>query len=153
MARSLASWLFIRRWRLLAAALTIGLGLASRAFLHGPAAKITGVALYATLIYWLVRAFVPSSDRTEQPQASSLAAPALIALAISWGVEFLQLTPLPARLSAMHPVLRLIFGEVFSVTDLIWYALGVSAGVLIELSLRAATRRAPASRLPRVDNH
>lgn len=150
MPRSLATRLLSRRWPLTAAALTIALGLASRAFLHGPAAKITGVALYATLIYWLVRTVIPRSDRAEQPQASSpaapdVAAPALVALAISWGIEFLQLTPIPARLSAMHPVLRLIFGEVFSVTDLIWYALGVTAGVLIELSLRAATRRAPST--------
>lgn len=141
MTRSLASWLFTRRWLLLAAALTIALGLASRAYLHGLPAKIMGVALYATLVYWLVRTIVPRCDRTNPTDDRSLAPSAGIALAISWGIELLQLTPIPAVLSAAHPVLRLIFGEVFSAADLIWYALGVAAGVLIELSLAAPGRR------------
>lgn len=126
-----------RRWLLLAAALTIAIGLASRAFLHGSPAKITGVALYATLVYWLVRAAFPRAelaDASHPPSRLSVfIAPAAVSLAISWGVEFLQLTPLSARLSAVHPVLRLVFGEVFSATDLIWYAIGVVAGVLVDV--------------------
>lgn len=143
MTRSLVRRLVARRWLLLAAALTIALGLASRAFLHGPPAKVIGVALYATLVYWLVRAAYPRPSHADAlgppsrlpTRASALAIPAALALATSWGVEFLQLTPIPATLSAMHPVLRLIFGEVFNTTDLIWYALGVAAGVVIELCL------------------
>lgn len=138
-----------RRWLVLAAALTIALGLASRAFLHGAPAKITGVALYATLVYWLVRAAFPRVECADMsrppsrfsPRASGFIAPAAVALAISWGVEFLQLTPISARLSAVHPVLRLIFGEVFSTTDLIWYAIGVVAGVLVD----ACVQRRPSS--------
>ena len=154
MPRSLASWLLARHWPLLAATLTIALGLASRAFLHGPPAKITGVALYATLIYCLVRAAQPRptpsppssiTPATSPPHAAehrqSPFRASMWALAISWGVEFLQLTPLPSTLSAMHPVLRLVFGEVFSPIDLIWYAIGVALGLAIELGARAAIRR------------
>lgn len=151
MTRSVASWLFTRRWLLFAAALTIALGLASRAFLHGPPAKIMGVALYATLVYWLVRTALPRGDRGIPSRASSLVAPAVVALAISWAVESLQLTPVPAKLSAIHPILRHVFGEVFNATDLIWYSIGVVAGTLIELSLRAAIRRAPANPRPGAD--
>ncbi len=144
MTRSLVKWLMARRWLLLAAALTVALGLASRALLHGPPAKVIGVALYATLIYWLVRAAYPrpshadASGTSSRPptRALSFAIPASLALAISWAVEFLQLTPISAKLSATHPVLRLIFGEVFSTTDLIWYALGVAAGVLIDFIIQ-----------------
>ena len=146
MAPSLASWLTSRRWLFLAAALTIAIGLASRAFLHGAPAKITGVALYATLVYLLVRAAFPRAKRADASHPPSrlsvLIAPAAVALAISWGVEFLQLTPLSARLSAVHPVLRLVFGEVFSATDLIWYAIGVVAGVLVDVCFQRRPSRA-----------
>ncbi|MCC6230586.1 MAG: DUF2809 domain-containing protein [Phycisphaerales bacterium] len=142
MTRSFAPWLFTRRWLILAAVLTVAFGLASRALLPATPAKVAGVALYATLVYWLVRATAARRDVVGACKASALVAPAALALAISWGVEFLQLTRIPATLSALHPVLRLVFGEVFSATDLIWYAIGVVAGALLEFGVRRAGREA-----------
>jgi hypothetical protein len=52
----------------------------------------------------------------------------LWALAFSWTIELAQLTGVPRWLSAQHIVLRLIFGEVFSVFDLLASALAIVAG-------------------------
>ena len=56
---------------------------------------------------------------------------ALLALGVSWAVEFAQLSTLPAWLSSQHPLLRWIFGESFRFYDLPSYAAGVAlaAGV------------------------
>jgi len=112
----------------LRAAATLAAGLAARAVLSGWAAKILGVALWATLVAWLV-AFVSPSSRPGRA--------AIVALAISWAVELAQLTPVPAALSARHVLLRLIFGTTFSVWDLPMYG----AGVLLAWALE---RRWPA---------
>lgn len=131
-----------------AAAFTIAAGLACRSWLHGAPAKVGGVALYAALVYWLVRiAQRPAPDAARYVTTLRAAA---IALAISWGVEFLQLTPIPARISAVHPLLRLIFGEVFSTTDLLWYPIGVAAVYVVDLAAVSFARslRSPTCSCP-----
>lgn len=108
-----------------AAAVTLGAGLAARRFLDGAPAKILGVALWATLVYWLVAFCAPSWRPTRV---------ALLALAISWAVELAQLTPVPAALSARHVVLRMIFGTTFSVWDLPMYVGGVALGLGLHIA-------------------
>ena len=95
-------------------------GLAVRGLLPaGFWSKYLGVALWAALVYALVL-FV-------RPRISVWWCAGL-ALAISWTVEFAQLTPGPAWLSSKHALLRAIFGALFSVYDLPAYAAGVLAG-------------------------
>jgi hypothetical protein len=112
---------------LLAAALTVAGGLAVRSVLDGFWAKYLGVGLWAVCVYALVVAAAP---RLKPGRA------ALVALAISWAVEFFQLTPIPAKLASVHPWFRLVFGEVFGWGDLPAYA----AGVLIAALVHRATR-------------
>ena len=104
---------------LIALLLVLAAGLASRYGLSGWWAKYLGVALWATEAYALVLLLRP---------ALSVRRAAMAALAISWGVELLQLTGLSAWLSARHLLLRLAFGTTFSWYDLPAYAAGVALG-------------------------
>ena len=104
-----------------AAFVTLAAGLGARAFLDGAPAKILGVALWATLVYWLVACGAPSGRPVRV---------ALLTLAISWAVELAQLTSVPAALSARHVLLRMIFGTTFSAWDLPMYAGGVALGAV-----------------------
>jgi hypothetical protein len=92
-------------------------------------AKYGGTALYAVLVYVLVVAVLPRLR--PWPVAA-------IALALSWGVEFFQLTGVPAELSRTHVAARLVLGSTFSTADLLWYAVG--AGVCAMGHLWAAKR-------------
>ncbi|MBJ6642083.1 DUF2809 domain-containing protein [Streptomyces sp. BSE7-9] len=115
------------RTRLLAAVaalVTVGAGLGLRAVATGDVAKYGGDALYTLLILTLVVLLAPRSTPARA---------AGIALAVSWAVELLQLTGLPAELSA-----RLVLGSTFNAPDLFWYAVGACAGWL---ALRAVVRR------------
>ncbi len=112
----------------LAAAVTLASGVAARRFLDGAPAKVLGVALGATLVYWLV-AFCAPGWRPRKVAG--------VTLAISWAVEFAQLTPGPAALSARHVLLRMIFGTTFSAWDLPMYG----GGVLLGAALHAAALR------------
>jgi len=106
-----------------AAVVTLGAGLGARAFLDGAPAKILGVALWATLVYWLV-AFCAPTWRSRRV--------AVLTLGISWAVELAQITSVPAALSAKHVLLRMIFGTTFSAWDLPMYAGGVALGVVVD---------------------
>lgn len=105
----------------------IGAGLAVRAGLEGFWAKYLGVALWAACVYALVVAVAPGWRPGRV---------AVVALAISWAVEFFQLTPIPARLAGVHPWFRLVFDEVFSWGDLPAYV----AGVVVALVAHRAAR-------------
>ncbi len=119
----------IRAFAGIAAVVTIAAGLAVRRWLPwGFWSKYSGVALWSVVVYALVVIVRPRVG---------VARCALIALMLSWAVEFAQLTPAPAWLSSKHPVLRLIFGEHFSVADLPAYA----AGVLLAAIVHAWSRR------------
>jgi len=100
------------------AAVILVAGLTVRAQTGGAFAKYAGVALYAAFGYALVVCVLP---RVAPPVAGA------VALAWCWAVEFAQLTPVPAALSAHGRLLRLVFGTTFNAPDLAWYAIGIAA--------------------------
>ncbi|MBM4826815.1 DUF2809 domain-containing protein [Actinospica acidiphila] len=108
---------------------TVGAGLGLRAVATGDVAKYGGDALYTLMIVTLVVLLAPRSTPARA---------AGIALAVSWAVELLQLTGLPAELSARSTAARLVLGSTFNAPDLLWYVVGASAGWL---ALRVAVRR------------
>ena len=57
------------------------------------------------------------------------------ALAVSWGVEFLQLGEMTAELSQRSAVTRLVLGSTFNPPDLFWYAVGAAAGWLVHTAV------------------
>lgn len=123
-----------KRVRLLAAVaapVVVGAGLGLRAVAAGDVAKYGGDALYTVLIVALVLLAAP---RTTAWKAAALA------LAVSWGVEFLQLSGMPAELSRHSTAARLILGSTFNAPDLFWYAVGALAGWLVAAS-RGPSRR------------
>lgn len=119
---------------MVACLVAIGAGLACRYGLSGMAAKYVGVALWSTEVYAIARVVRPFARVSRV---------AIVTLAVSWGVEFAQLTPVPVWLSSQHVVLRLVFGTTFSVLDLPAYA----AGVGLAAAIHAATRRMRCARV------
>jgi hypothetical protein len=115
-----------------AALVVVGAGTGLRAVSEGDVAKYGGDALYTLLIFALA---VLAAPRTRPWKAAG------VALAASWGVEFLQLTDLPAELSRQSTAARLVLGSTFNAPDLLWYAVGAAAGWLVA----GRTRRARAS--------
>ncbi|MFZ3494929.1 DUF2809 domain-containing protein [Streptomyces sp. 5.8] len=112
------------RTRLAAAAavvVTVGAGLGLRAGATGNPAKYGGDALYTVLIFALIVLVLP--------RVTALRA-AAGALAVSWAVEFLQLTGVPEELSRHSTVARLVLGSTFNAPDLFWYAVGAAFGWL-----------------------
>jgi hypothetical protein len=118
----------------IAAILTIAAGVAVRHWLRwGFWSKYSGVGLWSAVVYALVVLVRPRDG---------VARCAAVALLISWSVEFAQLTPVPGWLSSKHLVLRMIFGEHFSVGDLPAYAVGV---LLAAITHRSIVRGRPSS--------
>ncbi|CAL9340681.1 DUF2809 domain-containing protein [Streptomyces sp. enrichment culture] len=110
------------RRRLVAAAaavVIVGAGLALRAVAAGEVAKYGGDALYTLLLFALVLVAAPGTAPAKA---------AAVALAVSWGVEFLQLTDVPADLARQSTAARLVLGSTFNAPDLFWYAVGAVAG-------------------------
>ncbi|WP_109779944.1 ribosomal maturation YjgA family protein [Streptomyces sp. CG 926] len=127
--RERAAALDLRRIRLTAAAaavVTVGAGLGLRAVGTGSTAKYGGDALYTVLLLTLVVLVAP---RLTPLRAAGTA------LAVSWAVEFLQLTGVPAELSRHSTVARLILGSTFNAPDLFWYVVGAAAGCLLHTAL------------------
>ncbi|MEU1700427.1 DUF2809 domain-containing protein [Streptomyces sp. S-9] len=122
----------IRLLAAVAAVVTVGAGLGLRTVAAGDVAKYGGDALYTLLILTLV---VLAAPRMAPARAAGTA------LAVSWAVELLQLTGLPAELSARSTAARLVLGSTFNAPDLFWYAVGAAAGWLV---LRVSARRRPA---------
>ncbi|MFE0552594.1 DUF2809 domain-containing protein [Streptomyces pilosus] len=116
-----------------AALMIVGAGLGLRAVATGDVAKYGGDALYTLLMLALVVLVAPRTP----PSAAAGAA-----LAFSWGVEFLQLTPLPAELARHSTLARLVLGSTFNAPDLFWYAVGAAAGGLVMKGC-ALLRRTP----------
>jgi hypothetical protein len=100
------------------AVLATATGLGARALLAGPIAKILGDACWALDVYALVRFLGPGRP---------VRVTAALTLLISFAVELLQLTSLPASLSSRHVLLRMLLGSDFHATDLLWYLLAVVA--------------------------
>ncbi|MGC4979369.1 DUF2809 domain-containing protein [Streptomyces sp. DT193] len=109
-----------------AAVVTVGAGLGLRAVATGSLAKYGGDALYTVLLLALVVLVAP--------RVTPLTA-ARSALAVSWGVEFLQLSEMTAELSQRSPVARLVLGSTFNPPDLFWYAVGAGAGWLVHTAV------------------
>ncbi|CAL9672348.1 DUF2809 domain-containing protein [Streptomyces sp. enrichment culture] len=110
------------RRRLVAAAaavVIVGAGLALRAVAAGEVAKYGGDALYTLLLFALVLVAAPGTAPAKA---------AAVALTASWGVEFLQLTDVPADLARQSTAARLVLGSTFNAPDLFWYAVGAVAG-------------------------
>ncbi|MFC9176530.1 MULTISPECIES: DUF2809 domain-containing protein [Streptomyces] len=111
-----------------AAVVTVAAGLGVRAGADGGAlAKYAGSALYTVLLCALV-AFCA-------PRARPVAV-AGTALALSWAVELLQLTGVPAELSARSTAARLVLGSTFNAPDLFWYAVGAAAAWGVHVGAR-----------------
>ncbi|MCG5218768.1 ribosomal maturation YjgA family protein [Streptosporangium soli] len=117
----------------LAAVLTVAAGLSVRAFTDGAFAKYAGDALYTVLVFALILTVLPRLR---------LAVAALAALAVSWAVEFAQLTGVPAELAAITPLARLVFGTSFNPPDLFWYAVGAGAAWAVAVTVTRRTRLA-----------
>ncbi|OON79162.1 ribosomal maturation YjgA family protein [Streptomyces tsukubensis] len=74
------------------------------------------------LVYALVILVVPRA----RPRTA-----VLLAVALSWAVEFLQLTGVPHALGRRSFVFRLVLGSTFNAPDLLWYVVGgLVAGVV-----------------------
>lgn len=110
-----------------AAVLTVAAGLGLRAVTAGSTGKYGGDALYTVLLVTLVVLVAP--------RVTPLTA-AASALAVSWGIEFLQLSEVPAELSQRSAVARLVLGSTFNAPDLLWYAVGAAAGWLVLTAVR-----------------
>ncbi|MFC8868982.1 DUF2809 domain-containing protein [Streptomyces sp. NPDC057148] len=108
-----------------AALSVVGAGLGLRSVAAGDVAKYGGDSLYTLLIFTLVLLAAP---RTPAAKAAALA------LAVSWGVEVLQLSGVPAELSRRSTAARLVLGSTFNAPDLFWYAVGALAGWLVVAS-------------------
>jgi hypothetical protein len=119
---------------LAAAILILAAGLGVRAATTGAFAKYAGVALYAALVYTLVLLLVPRW----RPLWT-----ALVAVGFCWLVEFAQLTPYPADLSARSGLARLVLGSTFHPPDLFWYAVGAAAVACLDALVRRAVARGP----------
>jgi hypothetical protein len=105
-----------------AAFVTLGLGLELRALFTGWFAKYGGVALWATLVYWLVLWCIP---RLKPGRVAGLT------VLISFAVELFQLTPMPMALYEVHPFFALVFGTTFHLPDFPSYVVGAGLGFAI----------------------
>ncbi|MEU8654668.1 DUF2809 domain-containing protein [Streptomyces sp. NPDC048737] len=114
------------------AAVVVGAGLGLRAVAGGDVAKYGGDALYTLLLVALVVLVAP---RVTARRAGG------VALAVSWGIEFLQLSGLPAELSRHSTAARLVLGSTFNAPDLFWYAVGALAGWLVPAAVPRLARR------------
>ncbi|WP_051751902.1 DUF2809 domain-containing protein [Streptosporangium amethystogenes] len=118
----------------LAAALTVAAGLTVRAVTGGWFGKYAGDALYTVLVYTLIVLVWP---RIAPARA------ALGALVFSWAVELAQLTPVPAALSEVSVVARLVLGSTFGAADLVAYAAGAALAASVHALLRRRREHRP----------
>ena len=108
-----------------AAVLVVGVGLLAPRLVGA----WTGGVLYTLLVWTLV---VFAAPRTRPVVAVSAA------LAISWAVEFFQLSPYPAELSRRSVLARLALGSTFDTGDLLWYAVGAAIALALHRTWSAA---------------
>ncbi|MFJ1706100.1 DUF2809 domain-containing protein [Kitasatospora sp. NPDC088346] len=123
-----------------AAAVTVAAGLAVRAGLGEEFAKPAGDALYTVLVHTLVVLAAPRA----RPRTA-----AAVALGLSWAVEFLQLTGIPAESSRHSTAARLVLGSTFNPPDLFWYAVGAAFACAAHTGIRTAHTAVRAARAPR----
>ena len=120
---------------------TIALGMAWRSHLLPLTpflAKYGGDALWALMVFFIVRAVRPRS---------SLAWSAVVALGISFAVEFSQLYTAPWIEAVRRTRLgHLVLGSTFNPPDLLAYTVGVALGCALVSIVRAATACFPPAR-------
>ena len=125
----------VRLLSLAFAAGVLAVALAIRTLVGGDLAQYSGTALYASMVYAGVLFL--------RPHTAPLPAGAL-AIGFCWLVECLQLTGVPATLSAHSLLARLVLGVRFDPVDLAWYPVGViplvAAHWLLRPKLRTAAR-------------
>ncbi|HEY0696296.1 MAG TPA: DUF2809 domain-containing protein [Micromonospora sp.] len=92
------------------------MALAIRALSDGALEQFSGTALYGSIVYAAV-VFL-------WPRITPLVA-GTVAVLFCWLVEFAQLTPVPAALSARSLLARLVLGVQFDPVDQLWYPVGV----------------------------
>lgn len=114
-------------------ALLIRVATAGGSIGSGRVEQYSGTALYASLVHVAVLFL--------RPRWSPWAAGA-VALAWCWGVECLQLTGVPADLSARSLPARLVLGAAFDPVDLFWYPVGIAPLVGVHAWLRHRSGRA-----------
>ncbi len=112
----------------MAALATVAVGLAWRALFSGWLAKYGGVALWATLVYFLIVWLRPGLSARRA---------ALACVVVSVAVELFQLTPIPRALYELHRGFALVFGTTFNLYDVPAYA----AGALLGFALHSAYLR------------
>lgn len=114
---------------LVIAVLVIAAGLAVHTWAPGELGGFAGDALYAVLVFLLIALVVPALPGWVVAAA---------AVAVCWGIELLQLTPIPVALSRSVPGAALVLGSTFQASDLIAYALGVAAAAAADAVIRRA---------------
>ena len=116
----------------IATLLTIGLGLLSRKIEGIP--LTTGDALYAVMVYSMMRMLF---------KRKSLQYALILTIFICFSIEFIQLVQHPYLIWARnHPLLRLVLGQGFLVSDLIAYVSGGIIAFCIDYTLRAMQKGA-----------
>lgn len=127
----------MRAVAVVAAGCTVAAGLAVRAFAGGEFAKCAGDALYTVLVYVLVVLVAP---RVRPARAAAVAA------ALSWAVEFFQVTGVPDDLGRHSTLARLALGSTFNPPDLFWYLVGAASAYAAHRVLRPGKAAAPRTR-------
>jgi hypothetical protein len=122
---------------IVAAVAAVVVGLTVHENVDSSGGAFAGDAIYAALIFAIVGALVP--------RAPSAVAGG-IAFTVCALIEVLQLTGVPARISATIPGAELVLGSTFQWTDLLAYALGASLAVLADRLTRCP---ALSPRIPR----
>ncbi|MEE1788443.1 DUF2809 domain-containing protein [Streptomyces sp. SP17BM10] len=124
----------VRAVAVVAAGSAVAAGLGVRAFGGGEFAKCAGDALYTVLVYVLV-VFVAPLVRPARA--------AVVAAALSWAVEFFQITGVPDELGRRSTLARLALGSTFNPPDLFWYLVGAAAAYAAHRVLRPGKAVAP----------
>lgn len=122
----------------------VALGLIVRFGVGGALGDFVGGVLYTILIALLVYPLL-SLGRIGRGRRARVWLAAAIGGLISAAIELLQLTGIPAALSAVFPPARLVFGTSFAALDLWAYAAGAllfgAVGTLVAARSRPRERR------------
>lgn len=117
----------------IAAAIVVALGVASRIFVTGNILidKYLGDALYAVLLYLVLRIWRPDQSRRDH---------ANWAMSLVFVIELFQMTGIPASMrqsdSLLARLASIVLGTQFSWLDIVAYAVGILAAYGIDFRYR-----------------
>lgn len=117
---------------ILAAVVTVALGLGIRTFVDAAWAGPAGDVLYSVMVYLAVAVLIPGRPRW---------VPVVVAFGLCAGIELFQATGVPAELAQSWPPIRLVLGTTFVPFDLLSYAAGVLLAALADRELSQVLRR------------